>query len=169
MCVCVCVCMCVCTFQCVYVSILPNVCVCVYSRLYVSIRYTKQTNAYTVCASYVYVPCTQTCSVHIAMYIFVNFTQSLDLHSLHLLFTQLSWQMPAPPHALHSNLRRICSHTADQPHSLHWLFSRLFFGGCGGTSCEVASAFVCCKTIKNKIPRTEENVVLLQLLVNRWK
>ena len=63
---------------------------------------------------------------YIAKHIFVNFTQSLDLHSLHLLFTQLSWQMPAPPHALHSNLRRICSHTADQPHSLNWLFSRLW-------------------------------------------
>ena len=57
----------------------------------------------------------------------VHVTQSLDLHSLQRYLTRLWWQMPEPPHILHTLLLRLCSHIADPPHSLHWLLTRLWW------------------------------------------
>jgi hypothetical protein len=40
----------------------------------------------------------------------VNINQSLDLQSWQQYLMQLWWQMPEPPHILHTLLRRLCSH-----------------------------------------------------------
>jgi hypothetical protein len=48
-------------------------------------------------------------------------------HSLHLLLMRLWWQMQAPPHTLHTLLRRLCLHICDPPHSLHMLLTRLWW------------------------------------------